>query len=148
MAIPELVRVHLPVRLGQEVFHAAMARLVVSDAAYTPSQSYRQVLLHFFDAHPQSLERTLAESSLADHHDGELVATKPSDDVGGTEAFQQAFCEQLKRAVSDVMTKLVVELLEAVEIEEQQLDTEVITGAQGQNVMGDRHEATTIRDSC
>ena len=54
------------------------------------------------------------------HHDAELVATKPRDQLVPAEGLDQSECDDAKELVADVVSKGVVDVLESIEVDEQQ----------------------------
>ena len=77
------------------------------------------------DAAGQGRERLLVDV-VADDQQGELVAAEASDELGVAGGHRQAPGERVQQPVADLMAERVVELLEAVEVDDQEADARVV----------------------
>jgi hypothetical protein len=59
---------------------------------------------------------------------GELVAADPGDDVGGAQRLAQPFADGLQHDIAGLMAEAVIDLLEAIDVDEQQGRTAAFPG--------------------
>jgi hypothetical protein len=83
----------------------------------------------------------------AGQQDHELVAAPPADDIGVTNRCTQPPGRCLQHEVTELVPQRVVDLLEAVEVDQHQADTGVEAVSSEQRLLGDPFEFATVDEA-
>ena len=81
------------------------------------------------------------------HQHDELVATEPADAVASTHGQRQALGDHLEQLVTDLVSEVVVDVLEPIEVDEECRNLNVCSSSSAQHLLGPVDDQGTIGQS-